>query len=162
VPEPSALDRARQPSSDAFAVALAQTNNWNVENLARSGATIPAGLLGPQVFSTDLSAPAQLATAKRAVGLKAIFVSVGANDVDQDALVQLCAASTSCDSAASTAYVQSGLHQFSQPYLQLLGQLGSVPGHPQVVINQYHDPFAWTETGRPRSSKRSSSNAWPT
>ncbi|HEY2076264.1 MAG TPA: hypothetical protein VGH53_07995, partial [Streptosporangiaceae bacterium] len=31
--------------------------------------------------------------------------------------------------------------QFSTAYLQLLIQLGSLPGHPRVIVNRYYDPF---------------------
>ncbi len=141
VPSPSALDQACGRSSDAYAVDLADVNGWNVENLACSGATIANGILGPQRLERGLTAPAQLAEAKRARGVKAIFVSVGADDVRWDVMVELCAVSKTCDSAASTAYFQSNLNQFTKDYYELLAQLAALHGHPKVVVNQYYDPF---------------------
>lgn len=141
VAHPSALDSACHRSSDAYAVDLAEVNDWNVENLACSGATIPLGILGSQGLGPGLTAPAQLAEAKRATGLKAVFVSVGADDVRWDALVELCAISSNCDSTALTAYFQSNLHQFTTNYYDLLAQLSALPGHPRVVVNEYYNPF---------------------
>ncbi len=137
---PTPLDQACHRSADAYGLAIGTVNGWNVENLACSGATIPAGILGPQPLGS-LSAPPQLAEAKRIVGLKAILVSVGADDVHWDAIVQLCAVAKHCNDAASTAYFQSQLNAFTTQYYQLLAQLVALPGHPQVLVNQYYDPF---------------------
>ena len=56
---PGQLDRACHRSKDAYAADPAAVNHWHVLNLACSGATIPAGLLGPQKLS-KVTAPAQL------------------------------------------------------------------------------------------------------
>lgn len=138
---PGALDRACDRSVDAYAVDLARATSWTVENLACSGATIEAGILGPQPLSGDLTAPAQLAAAKAATGVRTILVSVGADDLNWDVLVKMCAAAERCDDAVSTAFFQSQLFQFTKDYYQLLSQLAAVPSHPQVVVNQYYDPF---------------------
>ena len=140
VAQPSALDVACHRSSDSYAADLAGVNGWRVENLACSGATVAAGILGPQAVGS-LVAPSQLAVAKRAQGLQAVLVSVGADDVGWDVAIRLCAVSKTCDDAASTALFQSNLHHFTEDYYQLLGQLSALPGHPGVVINQYYDPF---------------------
>ncbi len=140
VTHPSAIDRACFRSSDAYAVDLASVNGWKVRNLACSGATIPDGILGPQVVGTHV-VPPQLAVARRASGVKAIFVSVGADDVGWDTIIRLCVVSPSCDNSASTAYFQRKLYRFTKDYYQLLGQLAAFPGHPQVIVNQYYDPF---------------------
>lgn len=70
-----------------------------------------------------------------------VIVSIGADDLQWSAILEYCAASTQCDSRASNAYFQQKLAQFSTDYLQLLIQLGSLPGHPRVIINRYYDPF---------------------
>lgn len=140
VDHPGALDRACGRSADAYAASLAWVNSWKVENLACSGATIPVGILGPQPVGAA-SAPAQLAVAKRASRLRAVFVSVGADDVSWDVMIRLCAVANNCDDAASTAYFQARLHDFTNSYYQLLRQLGALPDHPIVVVNQYYDPF---------------------
>ena len=48
-------------------------------------ATIEAGILGPPDFGRNLTAPSQLAVAKRAFDAKVIFLNVGADDRRWDA-----------------------------------------------------------------------------
>lgn len=140
LPRPTALDTACQRSVDAFAVDLATVNNWQVTNLACSGATIRAGLLGPQ-RTGDATVPAQLDSPALA-NAAAVVISVGANDVSWSGMVALCAASPSCEDRAEQAYFQQSLSGFSQDYLQLLTQLAALPRHPQVIVNLYYDPFS--------------------
>jgi lysophospholipase L1-like esterase len=137
---PSAADTACERSSIAFAQVLARVNEWNVDNLACSGATIPDGIIGPQ-SEGGRTLPPQLGVAKRAPDAQAVIVSVGANDLQWNTLIRLCAAADSCDNRAVTAYFQRRLASFTRDYLGLLSQLGALPGSPTVVINQYYVPF---------------------
>ena len=141
VAPPSKLDRACRRSADAYAADLAAVNNWNVLNLACSGATIQNGLLGPQQAGDGVTAPAQLAQARKATHAQLVIVSIGANDVGWSGLVGLCAAAKSCADSASTAYFQQHLATFASQYYQLLEQLAALPSHPRVLINLYYDPF---------------------
>lgn len=140
VASPTAQDKACRRSVDSYAVQLARVNSWVVQNLACSSATIPEGILGPQRVGS-VTVPAQLAVAQRAVDAKAILLSVGADDVKWSVMVRLCAMSPSCDDAASTAYFQALLHDFTTNYLDLLGQLAALPQRPVVVVNLYYAPF---------------------
>ena len=137
---PTKLDTACQRSFDAYAADLAAVNNWNVLNLACSGATIQAGVLGPQHLF-HATAPAQLAQARKATHASVVIVSIGANDLGWSGLVRLCAAAGSCDNRASTAYFQQRLATFTSQYLQLLQQLATLPSRPRVLINLYYNPF---------------------
>jgi lysophospholipase L1-like esterase len=136
----SPSDVACQRSANAFAVVLARVNGWDVQNLACSGATIERGILGPQTEG-DRTLPPQLAVAKRAEDARAIVVSVGANDMQWNAMIRLCAISDTCDNQALTAYFQRSLDRFTQDYYDLLRQLVALPGRPRVLINQYYVPF---------------------
>jgi lysophospholipase L1-like esterase len=133
-------DTACQRSSIAFAETLARVNEWNVDNLACSGATIDEGILGVQVAGDRRIAP-QLAVAKRASEAEVVIVNVGANDMRWSSLVFLCAASTSCDNRALTALFQRSLDDFTQDYYEMLRQLSAIPGDPLVLINRYYAPF---------------------
>jgi lysophospholipase L1-like esterase len=137
---PSKLDSACYRSADAYAADLAAVNNWDVLNLACSGATIQAGVLGPQHLA-GATAPAQLAQARKATHASVVIVSIGANDLGWSGLVRLCAATGSCDNRASTAYFQQRLATFTSQYYQLLQQLATLPSHPRVLINLYYSPF---------------------
>jgi lysophospholipase L1-like esterase len=133
-------DRACDRSAFAFAVTLARVNDWNVLNLACSGATVTNGILGPQQIGSTSVAP-QLAVAKRAVDAEVAVVNIGANDLRWSTMVRLCAATDACDDRAQTAYFQRSLDRFTSDYFDLLRQLGDLPGDPLVLINQYYEPF---------------------
>jgi lysophospholipase L1-like esterase len=135
------LDRACHRSKDAYPARLAAVNHWRVLNLACSGATIPAGLLGPQKLSKKVTAPAQLSKAMKATRASVVIVGIGANDVGWSGLVRLCAVAMKCNNSASRAYFQQQLATFSEHYYQLLGQLAGLPSHPRILVNLYYDPF---------------------
>jgi lysophospholipase L1-like esterase len=140
VSDPSRADELCQRSSFAFAETLARVNEWTVDNLACSGATISEGILGPQTIG-GRTVPAQLAVAKRASNASTVIVSVGANDLQWNTLIRVCALADSCDNKAVAALFQRRLASFTRDYLGLLAQLAALPGHPTVVINQYYEPF---------------------
>jgi lysophospholipase L1-like esterase len=140
VAQADAADHACRRSSEAYAADLAAVNNWDVLNLACSGATIQAGILGPQQAG-GITVPAQLAQARQATNATLVIVSIGANDVGWSGLVGLCAAAKSCADGASTAYFQQHLNTFASQYDQLLEQLATLPSHPRVLINLYYNPF---------------------
>ena len=137
----SALDRACGRSSESYAADLASVNNWNVLNLACSGATIQNGLLGVQVLGDGQVAPPQLAEAQRATHAKVIIVSVGADDVEWSIMTRLCVASAVCNDKVSSAYFNQLLGAFTRSYYQLLGDLADLPGTPAVLVNEYYSPF---------------------
>jgi lysophospholipase L1-like esterase len=136
----STADRSCGRSSQSYAVELANVNGWKALNLACDSATIAHGLLGPQQQGTQ-RLPPQIDSLKQVKDPAVVIVSVGADDLQWSAILEYCAATTQCDSRASNAYFQQKLAQFSTDYLQLLIQLGSLPGHPRVIINRYYDPF---------------------
>jgi lysophospholipase L1-like esterase len=140
VDDPTALDRACGRSQDAYAVYLGEVNNWDVLNLACSGATVAGGLLGVQILGHQV-APPQLSEAQRASRASVIIVSVGANDVHWADLTKLCLAAKACGDKASTAYFQQQLATFSQQLYDLMRQLAALPQHPIVLVNQYYDPL---------------------
>jgi GDSL-like Lipase/Acylhydrolase family len=139
---PSKLDLACGRSVASYAVDLGQINNWKVLNLACSGATIPAGILGSQGMP-DATAPPQFGEAKKATMASYVIVSIGADDVGWSALLQLCAVTT-CDDKASTAYFQQQLASFTVEYYQLLRRLAALPSNPTVLVNLYYNPFDTT------------------
>jgi lysophospholipase L1-like esterase len=140
LPDATPEDEACERSTFAFAATLARVNEWNVENLACSGATIASGILGRQLARGDWIRP-QLAVAKRVAAPEVVVVSVGANDMRWSGLVRLCAVSDACDDRAQTAYFQRSLDGFTRDYYDLLRQLSTLPGDPVVLINQYYAPF---------------------
>jgi lysophospholipase L1-like esterase len=125
---------------DAFAAVLATTDTWDVTNLACGGATVRAGLLGPQWVGDRMQDPQIASPAVRRADV--VIVSIGANDVRWANLLAVCAAANACDDSASRAFFQQQLATFSRDLLDLLSQLQLLPNHPLVLVNQYYDPFA--------------------
>ena len=140
VSQPSALDTACGRSVDAYAQDLAAVNGWNVLNLACSGATVSAGLLGVQ-NAGDQVAPPQFGVLEQATHASVVAVSIGANDLQWHTMTILCALAATCDDQASTAYFQSNLASFTKDYYALLHDLAGLPQHPRVLINEYFVPF---------------------
>ncbi|WP_310961369.1 GDSL-type esterase/lipase family protein [Nocardioides terrisoli] len=139
VPHATEQDRICNRSRDAFPAALGVSSGWQVVNLACSGASIRAGLLGPQ-HAAGHRIPPQLrnpAVAKADL----IVVNVGADDVHWDVLLGLCAVSRDCANSAQRAFLQQQLANFSRDLLHLFSQLQLLDNHPTVVVNQYYDPF---------------------
>jgi lysophospholipase L1-like esterase len=136
----SVTDNACGRSSQSYAIDLARVNGWKALNLACDSATIAHGLLGTQQQGTQ-RIPPQIDSVKQVKDPAVVIVSVGADDLQWSAILEYCAATTQCDSRASNAYFQQKLAKFSTDYLQLLIQLGSLPSHPEVIINRYYDPF---------------------
>ena len=137
----SALDKACGRSIVSYAADLAMVNNWNVLNLACSGATVQNGLLGVQVLGDGQVAPSQLVEAQRATHAKVIIVSVGADDVEWSIMTRLCVASAVCNDKVSSAFFSQEIGDFTRSYYELLGDLAGLPGSPAVLINQYYSPF---------------------
>jgi hypothetical protein len=140
VADPSAVDRACGRSSESYAAVLAAANGWKAVNLACDSATVRRGMLGSQVTNGH-AIPAQIDFASEIAHPSVVIVSVGADDLQWAPILEVCAVSATCDSRASAAYFQQKLAAFSASYLQLLIRLGSLPGHPRVIINRYYDPF---------------------
>ena len=140
-PKPTAEDRACGRSPESYAADLAAANQWNVLNLACGSATIPNGLLGPEVLYNGEIAPPQLPRAEAATQAKVVIVSVGADDLSWSVMTQLCAASAVCDDKVSTAYFNQLLSTFTRNYYQLLSDLDRLPAHPAVLVNEYYLPF---------------------
>jgi hypothetical protein len=137
----TALDRACGRSGESYAADLAAVNNWNVLNLACSGATVQNGLLGVQVLGDGQVAPSQLVEAERATHAKVIIVSVGADDVEWSIMTRLCVASAVCNDKVSSAFFSKQIGDFTRSYYELLGDLAGLPGSPDVLVNQYYSPF---------------------
>jgi GDSL-like lipase/acylhydrolase family protein len=140
-PKATPLDIACGRSSESYAADLAMVNNWNVLNLACSGATVQNGLLGAQVLGSGQVAPPQLGEAQQATHAKVIIVSVGADDVQWSIMTRLCVASTVCNDKVSNAFFNQLISDFTRGYYELLGDLASLPGAPAVLVNQYYSPF---------------------
>lgn len=140
IPGGSNLDKACHRSVDSYANDLGVTNDWQVVNLACSGATVPAGLLGPQPLGS-VTATAQLSVVKEIPSASVLAVSVGADDLQWSTLLRVCAVAVTCSNQATISYFQQQLATFTTQYYDLMSQLAELPWHPTVLINLYYNPF---------------------
>jgi lysophospholipase L1-like esterase len=138
--EPSRLDTICGRSADAYAAVLQSATGLRVLNLACSSATLPYGVLGRQT-EADGTVPPQLGVLKSMVGVRAVVLSVGANDVGWSDFLQYCYAFARCDDQASEQLFRTRLDTFRLQYAQLLQQLSALPSRPAVVVTGYYDPF---------------------
>jgi lysophospholipase L1-like esterase len=135
------LDQGCGRSADSYALDLATSNGWNVDNLACGSATIPNGLLGAQVLANGQIAAPQFLLASEATHAKLVIVSVGADDMQWGVMTQLCAGGGVCNDKISGAYFNQLLSTFTRHYYELLSELTDLPWHPKVLINEYYSPF---------------------
>lgn len=144
IADPSAADIACARSSDAYAQVLQSATGWRVANLACASATIDQGLLGAQQDRRPVVPPPQVGVLKSITSLRAVVVSVGANDIGWSDFLKYCYGLTRCDDRATQQLILSRLDTFRLRYAQLLQQLSALPGRPQVLITGYYDPFGET------------------
>jgi lysophospholipase L1-like esterase len=138
--EPTEADIACARSRDAYAEVLQSATGWVVENLACASATIPEGLLGSQP-GRPVSPPPQVGILKNVTSLRAVIVSIGANDIGWSDFLKYCYGLSRCDDRATQRLILSRLDTFRLQYAQLLQQLSDLPATPVVIVTGYYDPF---------------------
>jgi hypothetical protein len=138
--KPTRPDRSCRRSADSYAVALQSASGLSVLNLACSSATITDGLLGPQTIGSLTLSP-QVGELESVTSARLVVVSIGANDVGWSDFMRYCYGLQRCDDQASDSLFLSRLDSFKVQYSQLLQQLGDLPSHPAVIVNEYYDPF---------------------
>lgn len=142
--KPNTPDWLCHRSPEAAASNLHASTGLTVTNLACSGATITAGIMGGQVRAGRTVSP-QLSALESMPDVKFIFVGVGADDVDWSTIIKACVGLESCDNQATAAAFNQALQQFVQNYYRLLTSLEDITGKLKhktaVVIDLYYDPF---------------------
>jgi lysophospholipase L1-like esterase len=138
--QPTDADIACARSRDSYARVLQSATGWTVENLACASATIPQGLLGTQP-RRPVSPPPQVGVLKSITSLRAVIVSVGANDIGWSDFLTYCYGLARCDDQATQQLIRSRLDTFRLQYAQLLQQLSALPTGPEVIVVGYYDPF---------------------
>ncbi len=79
---------------------------------------------------------------RRMSGVRTVIVSIGANEMHwarADGTVPR--RRPQCDDSASAAWFMQALDSFTVDYYDLLQHLATLPGAPQVIINEYYDPL---------------------
>jgi hypothetical protein len=135
-------DVACKRSTDSLADQLSRLSSTGaVRNLACSGATIDAGLLGPQVRKHQTIAP-QVSGLLSMPSLDYVVVMIGPNDLDWTDFLKYCYAFTHCDDQVSNGQFGYRLAAFDRSYGDLLAALDTLPGQPRIIIVGSYDVFA--------------------
>lgn len=128
-------------STDSLAAELSDLLPTRVLNLACPDATVTAGLLGPQQVGTA-SLPAQVGVLQQVQGLRFVVVAIGPNDVGWTDFLRYCYGAPSCNDQLSANEFGYRLAAFDRAYGDLLADLASLPGAPQVIVMTSYGAFA--------------------
>ena len=141
VPDATAQDTACGRSSDSLAEELSLLRSEPVLNLACSGASISAGLRGPQV-TAGVGVDPQVGRLRKVEGLQRVVVAIGPNDLAWSDFLQYCYGLQRCDDRLTKGEFDYRLAAFDADWAALLEDLAGLPGHPQVVVVASYDAFA--------------------
>jgi lysophospholipase L1-like esterase len=137
----SACNRTNQ----AYPNLIAQAQNYNLKNIACTGATIPAGILGKQDVNELLVAP-QLEQLFALPKPSLVTLTIGANDIDWSSLIATCYTGV-CGTAEDQAMVENKLAIMTTNLRTVLTQIqthyGSNPPH--IIVTGYHQVFPATD-----------------
>ncbi len=142
-PNASKEDKDCARSGDSLAAQIGRLRGWRVLNLACSAATINDGLMGQQSRGGQMLAP-QMGRVKQMTNLRAVFVTIGPNDLWWSRAIGLCYMSDVCNDNLTTPDYQALLEKFKWDYHDLLVELqglhnGPDGSRPVVVINGSYD-----------------------
>lgn len=135
----SACNRTEQ----AYPKVVARTLNYTVTNLACSGATIPAGLLGVQEVN-KLQIPAQLQQLFALPKPDVISLTIGANDVQWSSMLRTCYTAV-CGSSTDEAIIRHHLSDMradlTKALIELQQHYAANSGKPRVFVTGYYQVF---------------------
>nr|WP_222132067.1 GDSL-type esterase/lipase family protein [Pseudonocardia sp. C8] len=133
-------DRVCARSADSTAVQLSLLRGEPVLNLACAGASVPAGLRGPQQRD-GVTLPPQVGRLKQVQGLQWVVVAIGPNDLAWSDFLAYCYGLATCDDRFSDGEFEARLAGFARDVGALFGDLDALPGRPRVVVTLSYDPF---------------------
>jgi lysophospholipase L1-like esterase len=136
----SACNRTNQ----AYSHQVAASFNYALTNIACSGATVPAGILGGQNVNELLVSP-QLQQLFSRAKPKLISMTIGANDIGWTSIITKCYTGV-CGSDSDSASVQANLAVVSANLKSTFSQIQSHygPSSPMVIVTGYHQVFPQT------------------
>jgi lysophospholipase L1-like esterase len=140
VSRPSEDDRACVRSTDSLANEVGRLLDTQVLNLACPGASIAAGLRGPQQQGGRVL-PAQVGRLKKADGLDFVVVVIGPNDLYWGDFLAYCYAVDDCQDNLTRGEFDYRIAAFDREYGDLLQDLNDLPGQPQIVVMTSYDVF---------------------
>ncbi len=140
LPEGTPEDRACERSADSLAAEIGRLQPSRVLNLACPGATIVNGVRSPQDRG-ELRVPAQVGVLQQVQGLRFVVVAIGPNDLGWMDFVRYCYGVVDCADNLTQGEFDYRLAAFDRVYGDLLADLVSLPGRPQVIVTGSYDVF---------------------
>ncbi|MBP2368793.1 GDSL-type esterase/lipase family protein [Pseudonocardia parietis] len=133
-------DAACARSADSAAAQLSLLRGEQVLNLACAGASVAAGLRGPQLRE-GVTLPPQVGRLKQVQGLDWVSVAVGPNDLAWSDFLLYCYGLATCDDRLSDGEFEARLAEFARDIGALFADLDALPARPWVVVTLSYDPF---------------------
>ena len=127
-------------STDSLAAEIDQLLPTRTLNLACPGATVTAGLRGPQTVGS-VQVPAQVGVLEQVRGLRFVVVAIGPNDVGWTDFLRYCYGVADCSDQLTQGEFDYRLTAFDRAYGDLLVDLAELPGHPQVIVTTSYGVF---------------------
>jgi len=140
LPDPTEDDTACLRSSDSLAHEVGTLIAAPVLNLACPGASIAAGLRGPQVQGGRVL-PSQVGRLEQVRGLKFVVVVIGPNDLYWADFLLYCYGVDNCLDRLTRGEFDYRLAAFDREYGDLLQDLNDLPDKPQIVFMTSYDVF---------------------
>jgi lysophospholipase L1-like esterase len=143
LPNANKEDKDCARSGDSLASQIGRLKNWRVLNLACSAATISEGLMGPQSRGGQLLAT-QVGRVKQMSNVRAVFVTIGPNDLWWSRAIGLCYVLAVCNDNLTTPQYEALLEKLKWDYHDLLVELQNLRNGPDgtrpiIVINGSYD-----------------------
>jgi len=133
-------DKACARSADSLANEIGTLIAAPVANLACTGASITAGLRGPQIQGGQVLPP-QVGLLKQIEGLRFVVVVIGPNDVSWTDQLRYCYSVANCQDNLTRGEFGYRLAAFDRDYGNLLHDLNDLPGGPQIIVMTSYDVF---------------------
>ena len=133
-------------TDQAYANKIAEVKNYELKNIACSGATIERGIIGVQKVGDDIE-KSQLKQLKELPEPELITITIGANDIGWVESVARCITAT-CGSEAETQTVADSIANVQTNLSKVFGELSSMyssDAKPKIVATNYYQVILESE-----------------
>ncbi len=137
-------------TDQAYSNKIAEVKNYELKNIACSGATIERGIIGVQKVGDDIE-KSQLKQLKELPVPELITITIGANDIGWVESVARCITAT-CGSGAETQTVADSIANVQTNLSKVFGELSSMyssDAKPKIVVTNYYQVILESEAECP-------------
>ncbi|HMT18481.1 MAG TPA: SGNH/GDSL hydrolase family protein [Candidatus Saccharibacteria bacterium] len=137
-------------TDQAYSNKIAEVKNYELKNIACSGATIERGIIGVQKVGDNIE-KSQLKQLKEIPEPELITITIGANDIGWVESVARCITAT-CGSEAETQTVADSIANVQTNLSKVFGELSSMyssDAKPKIVVTNYYQVILESEAECP-------------